>query len=308
MHLSIPGLHHVTAITRDPHRNAGFYVRVLELALVKRTVSFDVPDVFHLYYGDAAGHPGTLLTFFVRLDGEPGRQGNGQATRVRFSVPTSHVQPWVEWLTEHGVGVERGETWCGAPALSFRDPDGLALELVGVPNGGVMYDRPRVILGLHSVELSMADPEPTSALLTDTMGFHIVDARASRRRFAMSGGEPGVFVDVLTDTAGTDGMIGVGCVHHVAFRTEDDAGQRAWQERLRGADLDVTDVRDRTYFQSIYFHEPGGVRCEIATDGPGFSVDESPHALGSRLQLPSPLEHARRELESRLGDLPGSVV
>jgi len=298
----ISGLHHVTAIASDPRRNADFYTRVLGMRLVKRTVNFDEPDVYHLYYGDATGRPGTILTFFVRLRGANGRPGNHQVTGVRFSVPEAGLDGWNQRLTDAGVSVGDDPTWCGSPALSFRDPEGLALHLVG-DAGDRSSDaahRGQMIRGLHSVELTVPDPGPTSTLLTAVMGLEEVCADPERRRFAAAGDGPGRFVDVRTAGRLPEGSMGSGCVHHVAFRAASGAQQRVWQARLRARGLAVTAIKDRKYFRSIYFHEPRGIRLEIATDGPGFAVDEPLRELGRRLQLPASLEPVRRALEDRL--------
>jgi len=294
----ISGLHHVTAIASDPRRNIDFYTGVLGLRLVKRTVNFDEPGVYHLYYGDATGRPGTILTFFVRLHGAAGRPGNHQVTGVRFSVPEAGLDEWKQRLTEAGVSVVDDPTWCGSPALSFHDPEGLALHLVGDGSPDAVH-RGRMIRGLHSVELTVPDPGPTGTLLTAVMGLEEVCAHGERRRFAAAGDGPGRFVDVRTVTV-PEGSIGVGQVHHVAFRAASGAQQRVWQARLRASGLAVTGIKDRKYFRSIYFHEPSGIRLEIATDGPGFAADEPLQALGTRLQLPVSLEPRRRALEDGL--------
>jgi glyoxalase family protein len=282
-----------------------FYTRVLGLRLVKRTVNFDDPDLFHLYYGDATGRPGTLLTFFARLNSASGRPGNRQATCVRFSVPLERLGSWQQRIAGAGVAVGNSPTWCGSPALSFRDPEGLSIQLVGAPHAAASAN---AILGLHSVELSVSDPAPTCALLTDLMGFEQGSAHGKRRRFSAAGQGPGLFVDVRADSGAPEGSMGAGCVHHVAFRSESAAPLHPWQYHLRQAGLDVTEMKDRKYFRSIYFQEPAGIRFEIATDGPGFDVDEAPHELGRRLQLPAVLEPMRQVLEGRLGALEGPTA
>jgi glyoxalase family protein len=309
MSLTIPGLHHVTAISADPRQNADFYTRVMGLRLVKRTVNFDDEDTYHLYYGDGTGRPGTILTFFVRLHDKSGHAGKRQVTKVRFNVPPRSLGLWEARLVKE-VGVSE-EAVCGdVQMLSFRDPDGLPIQLVGapdVPAGASSRDprlSPHAIRGLHSVELSVPELAPTCALLTDVMGFKEMSSRAQWRRFAAAGAGPGLFVDVRADAELPDASIGVGSVHHVAFRARAAKQQRVWQRLLRQAGLDVTSIRDRKYFQSIYFCEPGGIRFEIATDAPGFAVDEPPRELGRRLQLPAALESARAALEARLGALP----
>ena len=312
---ALPGLHHVTAIASDPARNVDFYTRVIGLRLIKRTVNFDDPDVFHLYYGDSDGRPGTILTFFVRRGGAAGRAGNGQVSGVRLAVRQHHMDAWARHLERYGVAFGDDTSWCGARALSFRDPEGLALHLVAVPSPtnvahstgtGAAADAatsgPPPVDGLHGVDLSVRQPGPTRSFLA-ALGLREVRSLGPSCRLAAAGDGPGLFVDVHGDEALADGAVGVGCVHHVAFRAPGDGQQRAWQAQLREMGLVVTEVRDRTYFRSIYFDDPAGIRFEIATDSPGFAVDEPRHALGRRLQLPTSLEPTRDALESRLGPL-----
>jgi glyoxalase family protein len=310
MSLTVSGLHHVTAISATPRVNVDFYTRVLGLRLVKRTVNFDDHKTYHLYYGDATGRPGTVLTFFVRPDGKRGRAGNRQVSGVRFMVPAQCLGVWKERLAQSEVAVSEDADCRDAPALSFCDPEGLPIQLVGSQDAAARHGTPdtppspRAICRLHSIELSVADPAPTCALLTDVMGFKETRSNTRGRRFAGVGLGSELLVDVRADAALPDSSIGVGSVHHVAFRARDASQQRLWQRHLRHAGLEVTEVKDRKYFRSIYFNEPGGIRFEIATDGPGFDVDERPHELGSRLQLPANLEPDRETLEARLGTLP----
>src|SRR5687767_10934622 len=234
MSLTISGLHHVTAISGDPRRNADFYTRVLGLRLVKRTVNFDDPDLYHLYYGDATGRPGTILTFFARLNTANGRPGNRQATCVRFSVPSGSLDSWKQRITRSGVAVGDGPNWCDTQTLSFCDPEGLSIQLVdardsSVPGRAGSEPSVEAILGLHSVELSVSDLAPTSALLTGVLGFEETCTQAQRRRFSATGPGPGLFVDVRADSRASDGSMGAGCVHHVAFRADGADEQRAWQ-------------------------------------------------------------------------------
>lgn len=308
----ITGLHHVTAIAVDPRRNADFYTRVLGLRLVKHTVNFDDQETHHLYYGDETGRPGTIVTFFVRPDDRRGQPGTRQVMCVRFSVPPESLDVWRRRLVLEGVTVSDGPAWCDARALSFHDPDGLKLDLVGAPDtpdGARPSHGPlsrHAIRGLHSIELTVPALTPTCTLLTDVMKLNETHSQPQLRRFAAAGHGPGLFVDVRADTELAEGSIGAGSVHHVAFRVGDATQQRTWQQRLRTAGLEVTDVKDRKYFRSIYFCEPNGIRFEVATDGPGFTVDEVPLELGRRLQLPASLEPKRKELESRFSSLPTS--
>ena len=310
MRLLTSGLHHVTAIARNAHKTAAFYGDVLGMRVVKQTVNFDDTNTYHLYFGDPEGRPGTLLTFFVRPDADTGRAGSGQAVSVRFAVPAGSLSSWSARLARRGVRFTEDDRFeCGA--LTCADPDGLDVQLVATgaaedPGSAQYRDVPVgcSIRGLHSIGLAIADAGPTAALLTHELGFVETLGNGGRRRFRAAGEGPGLFVDLLAGPATLPGSMGVGCVHHVAFRARDPREQLAWQHQLRTAGLDATDVRDRKYFRSIYFNEPGGVRFEIATDTPGFAVDESPRDLGSRLQLPLSLESQRERLEAGLGVLP----
>lgn len=306
MTLATCGLHHVTAIASDPGRNADFYTRVLSLCLIKRTVKFDEPDVYHLYYGDAFGRPGTLVTFFARRGGPAGRVGSRQATCVRFNASSDNLESWRRRLGDRSVAYTEAPTWFGARAISFADPDGLPLQIVAAATQDrtidAAADEPS-IRSLHSVELSVPDPEATTALLIDQLGFRKTRQQLPWHGLTAADAESGSFVDVRGASGTSSGVMGAGCVHHVAFRAATDDDQRVWQDRLRQTDVDVTDIRDRKYFRSIYFHEPNGIRFEIATDAPGFAVDEPPDQLGRRLQLPFSLEASRRALEAGLSAL-----
>jgi glyoxalase family protein len=305
--LAIAGLHHVTAIAREPRRNADFYVGVLGLRLVKRTVNFDHQATYHLYYGDRTGRPGTLLTFFVRPQEPSGRRGTGQATSVRFSVPAASLSYWAERLTRHAVAFVDAVDSFESQTLTFSDPDGLEIQLVATHDYASLPPTPsepvaaeHALRGLHGIALSVSADGPTAMLLTGAMGFVETGSGPDRRRFSASGNGLGLFVDLLVEQGVPQGSIAAGSVHHVAFRTGDTLEQQAWQARLRADGLAVTDVKDRKYFRSIYFDEPGGVRFEIATDTPGFAVDEPPDALGTRLLLPASLEPERKRLEAGL--------
>jgi glyoxalase family protein len=306
------GIHHVTAIATDPQRNVDFYLMTLGLRLIKQTVNFDSPDVYHLYYGDQGGTPGTILTFFPWPDAQPGRRGAGQATTTSFSVPEASIGWWQDRLTGLGVDVSRIEDRPGEAALSLFDPDGLVVELVSHPEAD---PRPpweegpvppeHAIRGLHSVTMTESGFEDTAELLTGTLGFDLAeeDDGTSRYRFAVAGGGPGAMVDVVCSPEADPGLVSAGTVHHVAWRTPDDAAQQRWREDLVGRGLNVTPVLDRNYFRSIYFREPGGVLFEIATDPPGFTVDEPLLELGRRLRLPPWLEPRREAIEAHLPPL-----
>ena len=310
MKKEILGVHHVTAIAGDPQRNMDFYVGVMGLRLVKVTVNFDEPTTYHLYYGDELGDPGTILTFFAWPGGPNGRVGTGQLTATSFSIPETAISYWMDRFKNYNVPFDGPIARFNEQVLSFSDPDRLKLELVATQNNQldrVWNDGPVPseygLRGFHSVALSEADPERTTSLLTETMGFRRVGQVENRYRFEVGAGGAGATVDVLTEPAALRGMVSVGSVHHVAWRTPEDEQQRAWREDLIEAGMNVTPIIDRKYFHSIYYREPGGVLFEIATDPPGFAVDEPVQDLGGRLMLPTWLEPHRSEIEKALPPL-----
>ncbi|HLW48537.1 MAG TPA: ring-cleaving dioxygenase [bacterium] len=306
----LAGIHHVTAIAGDPQQNVDFYAGTLGLRLVKQTVNFDDPGTYHLYFGDAAGHPGTILTFFPWPGAPKGRHGAGQATVVSFSVPPDSIGFWEERLRGRGITFEALQSPFDESVLEFSDPHGLQLELVadprkelGQPWAGAPVPVSYAIRGFHSVALLERSYEGTEGLLTKVMGFRLAHSVGHRRRYAAAEGGLAAHVDVVGAPDASPGHVAVGTVHHVAWRAATDEAQRAWRQRLVEAGVNVTPVRDRQYFRSIYYHEPGGVLFEIATDPPGFGVDEPPEALGSRLRLPAWLEPRREALEAQLPPL-----
>ena len=300
MSSSLPGIHHVTAITNNAQRNVDFYAGTLGLRLVKRTVNFDVPDTYHLYYGDEVGSPGTAMTFFVWPHLPSGRSGAGQVTATVFAIPAGSAGWWLDRLAGRG----RPATRFGAGAVTLSDPDGIALELVESPGDdrapwtGGDVPAEHAIRGFGAVTLGVRDPGPTAALLTGLLGFAEAGAEDGRLRFLAGEGGPAAAVDVVA--VSERAVEAAGTVHHVAFRTADDERQAAWRQELVRSGLAVTPVMDRCYFHSIYFREPGGVLFEIATDGPGFTVDEPVASLGTSLELPPWLESRRAELEEAL--------
>lgn len=304
----ISGLHHVTAIAGDPQRNIDFYMGLLGLRLVKLTVNFDDPETYHLYYGDGIGRPGTIMTFFPWPGGVNGRRGTGQLTTTSFAIPEGAVDFWVSRFKERHVGfggpVRRNDD---EQVLSFSDPDGLSLELVAHPRAterGGWEDGPvpheHAVRGFHAVTLTEEGYERTAAMLAKDLGFRLAREDGSRFRYEVGAGGPGALLDVKCQPASPPGIISVGTVHHVAWRTPDDEQQKAWREVLVKSGLNVTPIIDRRYFHSIYFREPGGVLFEIATDPPGFTVDEREDELGKSLKLPPWLEPVRQHLEHTL--------
>jgi glyoxalase family protein len=306
MAIKFVGIHHVTAIAEDPQENVDFYAGVLGLRLVKKTVNFDDPGSYHLYYGDAAGNPGTIMTFFSWPGAMRGRIGTGQVSVTSFAVPEHSLGYWVERLLQHGVRFEQPQRRFDETVLAFSDPDGLAVELVTQTGreGGEVWERSPVpseyaIQGISGVTLSERSGEVTVDLLTNLLGFEKIEEEDGRARY-LTMGSGGSFADVLEQPDGPVGRTAVGTVHHVAWRAPDDRTQEDWREELTAHGFHVTPILDRNYFHSIYFREPGGVLFEIATDPPGFAVDENPEHLGENLKLPPWLEKDRERIEEVL--------
>lgn len=309
MERQILGIHHVTAIAGDPQTNVDFYAGVLGLRLVKLTVNFDDPGTYHLYYGDGVGHPGTIMTFFPWPDAPQGRRGTGQVTEAAFAIPHDALEFWAARLSERGVQFESFDRF-GDRVISFNDPDGLGIELVGAKS--TRDDRACqagplplefAIRGFHSATLKQADHRKTAALLTETMGFKLVAQDGDRFRYAADSSEAAGLVDIVRAADDGSGRVLVGTVHHIAWRTPDDQQQLHWRTELTRLNYGVSPVRDRKYFHSIYYREPGGILFEIATDPPGFMVDEKEEELGSKLVLPAWLEPQRTKLERVLPPL-----
>jgi glyoxalase family protein len=305
----IPGLHHITAIAGQPQENIDFYTGVLGLRLVKLTVNYDDPGTYHLYFGDEMGHPGTILTFFPWPSAPKGRIGSGQAAATSFSIPEKAVDYWTGRLKAHRVSFQGPTRRFNESVVSFSDPDGLSLELVtGASSEDKLWKKGPVqnefaIRGFHHVTLSEREPGPTAALLTETMGFRFMGQDGDRMRFETGKGGAGAIVDLLAQPGLPRGLISVGTTHHVAWRTPSDEEQKDWKTAIEATGANVTPVIDRKYFHSIYYREPGGVLFEIATEPPGFTVDQPLEELGARLMLPPWLEPNRQELERLLPSL-----
>jgi len=301
------GIHHVTAIAGEPQRNVDFYVGLLGLRMVKKTVNFDDPGTYHLYYGDGAGSPGSIMTFFPWAGAPHGRIGAGQLTVTSFSIPAASLGYWTERFVEGGIRFEKPQERFGETILRFSDPDGLRLELVAAGEdgregwAGGPVPAEHAVRGFHHVTLAVADPSRTAKLMTEALGFRQTGEGAGRMRYEAGEGGPGNTVDVADGTGFPRGTMGVGTVHHVAFRVPDEETQLGLREKVAALGYNVTPVLDRKYFRSIYFREPGGVLFEIATDAPGFAVDEE--HLGESLKLPPWLEPRREELEEMLPSL-----
>ncbi|HEU5019108.1 MAG TPA: ring-cleaving dioxygenase [Pseudolabrys sp.] len=314
---TIAGIHHVTAICGPPQPNVDFYTGPLGQRLVKKTVNFDAPDTYHLYYGDRIGSPGTILTFFPFADAGPGRAGPGMASAVAYGVPQGGLDAWMMRLAEEGIDSEGPIERFGQRMITVADSDRMPVELIETETAGVPdantdarvehpAEGPRED-GFHSVTLWVADPAPTARVLTDLFGYEAAGQETAdgveRLRFRSPSGSRGSVVDILRSDTPSIGRQGAGTIHHVAFRAEDDAAQLEWRERAMSMGLNVTPVIDRQYFNAIYFREPGGVLFEIATDPPGFATDEAPDELGTHLKLPPQYEVRRADIERVLPPL-----
>lgn len=305
------GIHHVTSIAGSARRNLDFYAGTLGLRLVKKTVNFDDPSAYHLYYGDAAGHPGTILTFFIWEGAAPGRLGVGEAQETVFSIPEGSIGYWTQRLVEKAVAHDPPAKRFGATTIAFKDHDGTRLALTGVKGveakpgwsaGGIPAEH--AIRGFHSVSLLLAEAGPTAAILTDVFGFVASGSEGPTQRFQAAGTDIGGILDLRTAGEFLPARQGAGSVHHIAFRAAGDAEQAAMVRKLADDHhLRTTEQKDRNYFRSVYFREPGRVLFEIATDPPGFAVDEAPNSLGEALKLPPFLEARRAAIEAALPKL-----
>jgi glyoxalase family protein len=308
MNNKIPGLHHVTAIASDPQRNLDFYVGVLGLRFVKRTVNFDDPGTYHFYFGDQRGTPGTILTFFPWPGARRGTRGTGQVEATAFAIPSNSIAYWLERLKQQHVTAEKTPARFGEEVIRLLDPDGLLIELIASPShGGIesWQDSPvpaeHALHGFHGVSAALEGYERTARLLTETFGYRLVDESGNRFRFeSADDAAPGRIVDLLCQPDTAMGRVAAGSVHHIAFRAKDEAEQLQWRERLVDLSYNVTPVIDRTYFHSIYFREPGGVLFEIATELPGFTLDEKLEELGTHLRVPPWMEGTRSQIEKVL--------
>ena len=304
----ILGLHHVTAIASDPQRNLDFYVGVLGLRFVKRTINFDDPGSYHFYFGDNRGTPGTILTFFPWPGARRGIRGTGQVEATAFAISPDSIGFWLERLKQEHVTAEKTATRFGEEVIRLLDPDGLLIELIAStshwkvdvwPDSHVPPEH--AVRGFHSVSAALEGYERTARLLTESFGYRLVEESGNRFRFAsLDKSAPGRIVDLLCQPDTATGRVAAGSVHHIAFRAKDEAEQLQWREYLVDLGYNVTPVIDRTYFHSIYFREPGGVLFEIATDPPGFTLDEKVEALGTHLRLPPWMESARSQIENIL--------
>lgn len=304
----ITGIHHITAIAGSAQKNVDFYTGILGLRLVKKTINFDAPDVYHLYYGDEVGSPGSILTFFPFEGARRGSKGTGELTYTAFSIPSNSLDYWIGRLAKFGISTSTPLIRFGETYIRFEDHDGLGIELVAAAYDsriGWSYGKiPQqyAILGFHGATLNLRSKDLTAKLLTELMDYKFMGEENNRFRYGTKG-EPGDIIDIVVDDDSRPGTQSAGTVHHIAFRTENDETQVAIQKKLMQNGVQVTEVKDRNYFKSVYYREPGGVLFEIATDEPGFAIDEDQALLGEALKLPDWVEPQRAKIESRLPKL-----
>ncbi|HYG01186.1 MAG TPA: ring-cleaving dioxygenase [Chryseosolibacter sp.] len=302
----ILGIHHITAIAGNAKRNFDFYTKVLGLRLVKKTVNFDDPGTYHFYFGDEVGTPGTILTFFPWDRVKQGRAGAGMATDVAFSVPAGSLEFWKDRFEQQNVGITATGVRFGDPFISFVDPDGLALTLI-VPktddrkgwSAGEVNDLV-AIKGFHSTTLTLRSKTATAKVLTDVLGYYLSEEEGSTTRYKTDAVATASIVDIIETHEAPDSINAGGTIHHVAFRVKDEETLMAYRKKVQAHGLQITEKIDRNYFFSLYFREPGGVLFEIATDSPGFAVDEAVDQLGSNLKLPPQYESYREKIEEAL--------
>lgn len=302
----ITGIHHVTALADDAQRNIDFYTGILGLRMVKKTINFDAPEVYHLYYGNESGSPGTIMTFFPYSGLARGRHGKGQMTATSFSVPDISLDYWMKRLKKFNVQIlQIQERFENEMCVSFEDVHGLGLELVFNKNDkrpGFSYGQipiEHAVKGFYGVTLSEEGYERTAGLLLEGMDHQLIVEKGNRFRYSASN-QPGDFIDVLCSPDALRGLGGSGTIHHLAFATPDDNTQLEARERLLTKGFNVTPVLDRQYFHSIYFREPGGILFEVATNPPGFVIDENLAHLGEGLKLPPWMESSRTAIEKSL--------
>ena len=306
MNINPHGIHHVTAIASDPQANVDFYTKLLGLRLVKQTVNFDAPHVWHLYYGDEKGSPASILTFFPWPGVMRGREGAGLTTATAFSIPPESIGFWHQRLKFLGVLTEPPEVRGESEVLTLFDNDGMRLELVAAAgdkrsgwDGVSDIPQEHAVRGLHEVTLSERNLDPTASMLTDFLGMELEAESSGAASFSMGKCGAGAAVQVKGGVQ-ERGLQAGGTVHHVAFRAPNLQTMESWRQELLGRGVAVTEVMDRQYFKSIYFREPGGVLFEIATDEPGFDIDEPLLELGRKLRLPPWLEPSREQIQNSL--------
>jgi glyoxalase family protein len=310
MENKILGLHHITAIAAHTQRNYDFYTKVLGLRLVKKTVNFDDPGTYHFYFGDEAGTPGTILTFFPWEGVQKGRTGTGMATEIGYSVPKESLEFWNNRFNELKVKYQSINERFGALYLQFEDPDGLLLNLIvsNTDDSRKAWTTEEVkedvaTKGFHSIVLTVRNTEHTARILTDIFGYKLLTQEGNRYRFITDAVDTANVVDIVEEPNGERGINAGGTNHHVAFRVKDDNILMEFREKISRSGFRITEKIDRNYFYSLYFREHNGILFELATDNPGFSIDEPVTELGTHLMLPSQYEGSRKKIEEALPKL-----
>ncbi|QHL88267.1 ring-cleaving dioxygenase [Nibribacter ruber] len=310
METKILGLHHITAIADKAKSNLDFYTQILGLRLLKKTVNFDDPGTYHLYYGDEKGSAGTILTFFPYEGARRGSAGTGMATNIGYSVPEGSFDFWMKRFEDHNVIYNKPSEKFGEKYLTFLDPDGLKLELVIPKNQDNRtpwvtdeVSAEVATRGFHSVTLTLKDIKATATILSDIFGYTLQEKSGNRYRYITDAVEHASIIDLVELPNEARGIGGAGTNHHIAFRVKDEATLMEFRKKVAGAGHNITEKIDRNYFYSLYFREPGGVLFEIATDNPGFGIDEEWDKLGSNLLLPTQYEASRAKIEAVLPKL-----
>lgn len=306
----VNGLHHITAIAGNAKRNYNFYANILGLRLVKKTVNFDDPGTYHLYYGDKQGTPGTIITFFPWEGITQGRRGARQATEIGYSVPEGSLDFWLKRFETHNVIYNKVAEKFGEPYLTVLDPDGLKLELIvsKTPDNRLPWETDDIkaenaAKGFYNTTITTNKIQPTADILTGVFGYRLLEQHVNRYRFITDAVGTANIIDLVEIPAEIAGHVAGGSVHHVAFRVKNEEVLMQYHERIAAMGLHITEKIDRNYFFSLYFREPGGVLFELATDNPGFAVDEPVDELGTHLKLPEQYEHLRSSLEETLPPL-----
>lgn len=306
----ILGIHHITAIAGNAKRNYDFYTGILGLRLIKKTVNFDDPHTYHFYYGDEKGTPGSILTFFPWEGIQAGRRGTKQVTEIGYSVPAGSLEFWQNRFEQHNIIYNKPAIKFGERYLTFLDPDGLKFELTEAKEKDTRpqwvtkeVDQANAVHGFHHITITTNKMEDTAAVLTQAFGYKLAETEVNRSRFVTDAVEHAAIVDLVEAPGEAIGHVAGGSVHHVAFRVKDEATLMYFRDKIVEMGLNITEKIDRNYFYSLYFREPGGVLFELATDNPGFTVDEPLEELGSNLKLPVQYESMREEIEGILPKL-----
>lgn len=311
----ILGLHHITAFAAHAQRNYDFYTKVLGQRLVKKTVNFDDPGTYHFYFGNETGTPGTILTFFPREGMQKGRVGTGMATEIGYSVPKDSLEFWANHFAELKVKHQPINERFGELYLPFEDTDGLLLNLIASSGNDSVkpwtseeIKEDVATKGFHNVVLTVRNTDSTAKILTDIFGYKLLSQEGNKYRFVTEAADAANIIDIIEESNGERGFNASGTNHHVAFRVKDDDILMEFREKISKAGHRITEKIDRNYFYSLYFREPNGILFELASDNPGFSVDEPVSELGTNLMLPSQYEASRNRIEEVLPKFHQSLI